>query len=69
MAGHQILTMKCFLKITEKIVDRRYTYFDDKAKEMLFVGLKSTNEEVKHAAEQVQENLLKLGHFQFMNPE
>lgn len=69
MTDHEALAMRCFLKITEKIKERRYTYFDDKAKEMLFSGLKSTNEEVTRAAEQAQENLLKLGHFQFMNPE
>lgn len=69
MAEHEVLAMRCFLKITEKIKEPRYTYFDDKAKEMLFSGLKSTNGEVKNAAEKAQENLLRLGHFQFMNPE
>ena len=69
LPSYEHLALQCFLKITEKIDPRGYAYFGDNAEKLLSAGLASTNEQVKHHAEQAQENLLKRAYDPFMLPE
>ena len=69
LPSYEHLVLQCFLKITEKVDPRGYTYFGDNAEKLLSAGLASNNEQIKHEAEQAQENLLKRAYDPFMLPK
>ncbi len=66
---HSDLVVECFTKITNSMSEGKQVFIsENNAKPILDIGLNSDKPEVYKNAEQAKDNLLKLGHFEYMNP-
>lgn len=67
---HTAKVVECFAKMTDIAIKNNSTYFyisSDDAKPILKAGLVSKDEVVRKNSERAQENLLKMGRFEFLN--
>ncbi len=64
------LVVECFAKLTERSAkEPRFFIQSSSAKTILKAGLQSNSPKTKARAEQARENLLKAGHFEFLDLE
>ena len=61
LAGYPSGVMECFAKLTEKIGSDTFVIPSDPAKQILNVGLASTEEDIRQNALRAQESLLRRG--------